>query len=305
MTLKETLCNLLKQAGVTAVGFAEAAEVGECEQNAFRRFLEAGRHAGMDYLARHAELRRDPRQLLEGTRTVISLAFSYWPGKEIADKAPVALYALGRDYHKALRSALRPVCREMERLYGCQTRICIDSAPISERYWAWKAGLGYRGLNGSLIAPEAGSFLVLAEILTTLEIEPDKPLPGDCGRCGACLKACPTGALGPDGIDARKCLSYLTIEHKGDWPEGTDGRGSLFGCDRCQSVCPHNLTPAPARLADFTPRPETLSITPQRCLEMTDAEFASRFAGSPLLRAGAEGLRRNARAALKSEQKRP
>lgn len=301
MSTKEELRSLLTDAGAAAVGFAEAAPVSEREERIYRTFLAEGRQAGMTYLARNAALRSDPRTLLEGARTVVSLAFSYWPGKEVASKAPVALYALGRDYHKALRSALRPVCREIERLHDCQTRICVDSAPLAERYWAWKAGLGVKGLNGCLIVPGAGSFVVLAEILTTLEIEPDKPAEGDCGRCGRCVKACPTGALGPDGVDARRCLSYLTIEHKGDWPEGTDSRGSLFGCDRCQAICPHNLNPAPARLADFTPRRKVMNLTARRCLELTDEEFATLFAGNPLARAGAEGLRRNAHEALKHE----
>lgn len=301
MSTREALRKLLTDAGAAAVGFAEAAPVGEREEAGYRAFLAEGRQAGMAYLERNADLRSDPRTLLEGARTIISLAFSYWPGEEVARKAPVALYALGRDYHKALRSALKPACREMERTYGCQTRICVDSAPIAERYWAWKAGLGVKGLNGCLIVPGAGSFIVLAEILTTMEIEPDEPAAGDCGRCGACLKACPTGALGPEGVDARKCLSYLTIEHKGDWPEGTDSKGSLFGCDRCQSACPHNRRPAAARLSDFAPRREVLDLTPRQCLQMRDEEFTALFAGSPLARAGAEGLRRNAREALKGE----
>lgn len=301
---KEELRKLLTDAGAEAVGFAAAEAVGKQEKSAYRAFLASGRHAHMAYLERNADLRRDPRTLLEGARTIISLAFSYWPGEETARKAPVALYALGRDYHKALRSALRPACRELESRYGCQTRICVDSAPIAERYWAWKAGLGVRGLNGCLILPGKGSFAVLAEILTTLEIEPDETLAGDCGRCGACLRACPTGALGSDGIDARKCLSYLTIEHKGDWPEGIDGQGSLFGCDRCQSACPHNRKPAGARLRDFSPRPEVLALTAEECLKLSSEEFAARFAGSPLGRAGAEGLRRNATGILRREPKR-
>lgn len=299
MSTKEVLRSLLTDAGAAAVGFAEAAPVSEHEERIYRTFLAEGRQAGMTYLARNAALRSDPRTLLEGARTVISLAFSYWPGKEVAIKAPVALYALGRDYHKALRTALRPVCREIESHYDCQTRICVDSAPLAERYWAWKAGLGVNGLNGCLIVPGVGSFVVLAEILTTLEIESDKPAESDCGRCGRCLKACPTGALCHNGVDARKCISYLTIEHKGDWPEGTDGYGSLFGCDRCQTVCPHNRNPAPARLTDFSPRQAVLDLTARRCLKLTDEEFTTLFAGNPLARAGAEGLQRNAREAIK------
>lgn len=300
MSIKEALRKRLTEAGASAVGFAKAGPVGEREEKAYRAFLTEGRQAGMDYLARNAALRSDPRTLLEGARTVISLAFSYWPGEEAASHAPVALYALGRDYHKAVRKVLRPICREMESSYGCHTRICVDSAPLAERYWAWQAGLGIKGLNGCLIVPGAGSYVVLAEILTTLEINPDEPLQGDCGSCGACLRACPTGALGTEGVDARKCLSYLTIEHKGDWPAGTDGKGSLFGCDRCQTVCPHNRRPAAARLSDFAPRPEVMALTARHCLDLTDEEFASRFAGSPLARAGAEGMRRNAAEALRN-----
>ena len=302
MSLKENLRKLFTDAGACAVGFSAACEVEEYESAGFRRFLSEGRHADMSYLERNASLRNDPRTLLEGARTVISLAFSYWPGSAAAQASPVALYALGRDYHKALRSALKPVCRAIEAGYGCQTRICVDSAPIAERYWAYRAGLGVKGLNGCLIIPGKGSYVVLAEVLTTLAVEADRAIAGDCGRCGSCMRACPTGALSESGLDARKCLSYLTIEHKGMWPKDIAAGESLFGCDRCQKTCPHNRHPEKARLQDFLPRGEVLSLTAGLCLELSDSDYSELTRGSALARAGASGLRRNAAAALGIEQ---
>lgn len=300
----------LLEAGAAAVGFAEAAEVERETLYLFSRWLEKGENAGMEYMHNYPDLRRDPRLLLEGTRTVISLAFSFaQPRLRPEENAYIAQYAYGKDYHKELRKALRPVIKTiLEEKFGSRCRICIDSAPIMERYWAKKAGIGYIGDNGSLIVPGAGSMLFLVEILTTLPILPDKPLEQDCGHCGACRRSCPGLAINEDGtIDCRRCLSYLSIEHRGPFQPITNNQQPLtnnqqpttpspttiFGCDRCLTVCPHNRKPAPIRIPSLLPSDRMMTITSDDILRMEPGDLERELPSSPLLRAGLEGLRRN------------
>lgn len=239
----------------------------------------------------------DPRKLFEGCRSVISMAFSYATDTPRNPGLPsISDYAMLPDYHLWIRRRIRE--SGIARILGEENkdwRICVDSAPMRERYWARLAGLGIIGENGMLIVPGVGSKVLLAEILTDKELQADTPIEGDCGRCGSCRRACPAGALQTGGlIDCNLCLSYLTIEHKGEWDDErhksamrTDaGRHTLFGCDRCVNACPHNKTDAKC------PEPPIGGMATLTADDIT--------AGNPLpkesclRRAGRRGLLRNA-----------
>lgn len=249
--------------GACAAGFADPYLPAAVDED-FATWIKAGHNATMRWLAGHVPLRADPQNVLPGVMTVISLAFPYLPAEQRDPSLPyLPLYAYGRDYHKALRTLLRPFCSHIEQEYGARTRVCIDSAPVHERAFALRAGIGRRGLNGCVITPRYGSFVFLAEVFTTLSIEPDEPSFGECLQCGACLKACPAGALNGNGsMDAARCINYLTIEHTGPLTLAQEkllrDTDTLVGCDRCQSVCPMNRDVLPTEIPDFRPRPEVL-----------------------------------------------
>ena len=310
------------EAGAVAVGFATAGPVGVDEDRRLRGWLASEHHAGMAWMERHADLRRNLDNVLPGTKTVISLAFPYAPERERPSDLPyLSRYAYGTDYHEAIRSLLTVVLEQTNISSSC--RICIDSAPVSERFWAIRAGIGYRGDNGALIVPGIGPEVFLAEILTTIEFEPDSPSNAEflhsnaeCLHCGACLRACPTGALQPDGtIDCRRCISYLTIEHRGPWTDPDAiaamstpaGRTSLFGCDCCITACPlrndiarplQNDSVRPLRndtvgAESWNPSlPAMLALTPSD-IPAQQSEFKRRFAHTALLRPGLQNLLRN------------
>lgn len=253
-------------------------------------WLADGRHAGMDYMERYASLRADPRTLLPGARSLICVAFPYFTAEKV--NLPVSLYARGRDYHEVVRELLAEVAAQLPG----PSRVCVDSAPLRERYWAVRAGLGCIGRNNQLIIPGLGSYFFLGFILTPEEITPTPPRnPRDiCGDCRRCVDACPGGCISPDGraIDARRCLSYLTIEHRGDLPEELTLH-SLLGCDVCQQVCPHNRAPIPTPIAGFHPSAEFAAMTADDLRAMTPSAFRARFRHSPLLRARLAGMLRN------------
>ncbi len=247
----EELRRRLTEVGACAFGVATAEEVPLEVRKRYEKWLAAGKEAGMGYMHNHMELRCDPRKVLEGCRSIICLAFSYATGAVRDSRLPlISEYALLTDYHDWVKRRVRE--SGIGELLGEENlgwRICVDSAPVAERYWGWRAGLGVIGDNGMLIVPGVGSKVILAEILTTAELAANEPLTGDCGHCGRCRRACPAGALGEEGlIDCNHCLSYLSIEHKGEWEDERHiaamrteaGRNTLFGCDRCVNVCPHN-----------------------------------------------------------------
>lgn len=234
---KADIAAAARRCGACAVGFAAAEAVDAATTSRFDRWIAADRHAGMDYMARNRALRLDPCLLLPGASTVISLAFSY---RTSLHSPYIADYALCDDYHIALREALAPLLAALHDRYGATSRLCIDSAPVLERYWAVRAGIGFIGLNRQLIVPGIGSKVFLCEIITTLPVPPDEPCRLTCGGCRRCIDACPGRALSDDGIDARRCLSYLTTERSGPLPPDADLHGRLVGCDICANICPHN-----------------------------------------------------------------
>ncbi len=287
---------LCREAGALAWGVAEAGPVDDADTRLLREWLDAGRHGCMDYMERYGELRADPRLLLEGARSVVVCAFSY---RRDRHNPWISDYALGADYHGVLRERLVPVAAAIESRCGGATRVCVDSAPLRERYWAERAGVGRCGLSGKLLVPGAGSEVFLAEILTTAAIAPTAPLQEDvCTRCGRCVRACPGGALdGSGGVDARRCLSCLTVEWRGDFPAGTRLHGRLAGCDACSAACPLSQGPATA-VPGLGARPEILDMTPARALALTRGAFRAICSGTPLMRLRLDGLRRNAAAIL-------
>ena len=296
---------LARQAGAVAVGFAEAAPVDDATADGFRRWLAAGCHGSMAYMERYVDLRLDPRLLVDGARTVISMAFPYAPIDGYHHPC-ISDYALGLDYHHVLRARLQPVADAIVAAHGGEARICIDSAPVLERYWAVRAGVGFIGLNHQLIVPDMGAGMFLAEIITTAEFQPSQPCTLTCQGCRRCLTACPGHALTESlsalhpplstNLDARRCVSYLTIEHRGDLPADTDLGAMAYGCDVCRRVCPHSAG-APAPLPEFAPRPEVKAHTRATLAAITAGPFRRLAAGSPIARISPAQLRRNATAA--------
>jgi epoxyqueuosine reductase len=277
------------------VGIALAGEPERFER--FRGWVAEGHHAGMKYLETTTETRSDPGRLLPGARSIVCLAARQADRPPVAsDGARLARYAFGPDYHGTLReNALRVARAAAERLGDFRYRVCVDSTPLAERSFAAAAGLGWIGKNGCLIDSEHGSFLLLAEIVTDLDLAPDDPVSERCGSCVRCLEACPTGAfLEPGLLDAGRCLAYWTIEHRGPIPDGMKEKigQSVFGCDICQDVCPWNkplpLAQAPGN-GDSAP-------TRRQWLEMGPGEWRRRYGATALNRAGRRGLQRNAAA---------
>ena len=274
---------------------------------AYRRWLAEGRHAGMGYLERLVELREDPRGLLDGARSILCVAMRYHPaaGPEPDPESiwpRVARYARGEDYHRFLRAALKRAATRIEaELPGCATRACVDTTPLLEREWAARAGIGAIGKNTNLLDPEGGSWFLLGEILLTADLAPDEPVADLCGDCRRCLDACPTGALvAPFELDAGRCISYWTIEHRGEIPEAMRGElgGWLFGCDICQEVCPWNRDAPTASRPEFETPPGLRRLDLRWIIEAPDEVLRADLRGTPLLRPKVEGLRRNARIAL-------
>jgi epoxyqueuosine reductase len=255
----------------------------------------------MYYLTAHGDLRSDPRLLLDGARTVISVALNYYPVRFLRnDQYQFAWYAYGADYHEVMRDKLHRLSAYLQSLVPkAAVRVCCDTAPLLERYWAWQAGLGWIGKNTQLIMPHAGSCFFLGEILTTAELEVDRPYPNRCGSCRRCLDACPAGALtAPCRLDARRCLSYLTIEYRGELPAATATQlgNRVYGCDECQRACPHNRWVTPTSEPALQPSAAFLSLDKAQLQHMTESEFRTVFGNSAVRRTKYLGLMRNVHA---------
>jgi len=252
-------------------------------------------------MERNFEKRVDPAILVPGARSVISVLLNYTPGERQRhpDAPKVSRYAYGRDYHFTIKEKLRKLFSfiKEEIFPGLEGRIFTDSAPVLDRAWAVRAGLGWIGKNTNLINKKWGSFVFIGEIISNLEVEPDTlQVKNACGNCTRCIDACPTGAITkPYTIDANKCISYLTIENKNEIPEEFTGKfdGWVFGCDICQEVCPWNKSPIPTSEPDFTPGNDFLGMTKKDWEELDEERFDELFIHTPLERIKHNGLRKN------------
>jgi len=294
--------------GFDAVGIAEP-ELA-LDEARLLRWLQAGRHAGMDWMGRHGVKRARPAQLLPGTRRVICVRKDYRPPDLEADdrvladrrRAFIARYALGRDYHKLMRRRLQRLAERIQARIGpFGYRAFVDSAPVLEKALARNAGLGWIGKNTLLLNRDGGSYFFLGELFTDLELPADAPPGEHCGSCRACIDVCPTGAItGPYQLDARRCISYLTIEHEGSIPEHLRPAigNRVFGCDDCQAVCPWNRYARPTDESDFRPRHGLDRASLVSLFRWDERTFLERTAGSAIRRLGHERWLRNLAVAL-------
>lgn len=295
--LAAAIKSLAQDAGFMAVGIASTQ--ADLKADAFARWIEKGFHAGMAYMARDVATRHRPTSLMDGARSVICLAVSYAPTEDLAGGAFIARYARGRDYHRVLKKRahrLMDCIREIEP--GFEGRAFVDAGPIAERSLAAAAGLGWIGRNGCLIVPGLGSYVVLCEVVCNLSLPADEPVASRCGDCDKCIQACPTGALHADGLlDARRCRSYLTIEHRGeiDPKVGSLMGNCVFGCDVCQEVCPQNRSAPPGDAEITGPRDALRELSAHRVLDWTEADWDAATRGSTMRRATYEMWVRNAR----------
>jgi epoxyqueuosine reductase len=304
---REELLALARAEGFANVGVA-GIELPEDEAR-LAAWLAAGRHGDMEYMSRHGTRRSRPAELIPGTLRVISARMDYWPGEAAdagevladAELGYVSRYALGRDYHKVLRAALARLAAAIAARSAHQFRVFVDSGPVLEKALARNAGLGWIGKHTNLIAKDAGSYFFLGEILTDLPLPIDAPATAHCGSCSACMPACPTQAIvAPGQLDARLCISYLTIEMRGSIPEALRPAigNRIYGCDDCQLVCPWNKFAAAAAHPDFRVRHGLDAPRLTDLASWTRQEFESRFEGSAVRRIGHEAFIRNVMVAL-------
>ncbi len=288
-----------RKLGFEYCGIARAEFLDE-DARRLERWLNRGMHGSMQYMENYFDLRTDPTKLVPGARSVITLLLNYFPEERQHPEAPkVSKYAYGRDYHKIIRKKLKHFLQVLRENTGeIQGRGFVDSAPVLERSWAQKSGLGWVGKNGNLITRHAGSYFFIATLITDLELVYDDPLAKDyCGSCRRCIDACPTGAIGEDKtINGSQCISYYTIELKELLiPEDKKGQFQnwMFGCDVCQDVCPWNRFAKPTQEEAFRPYREILNFTTSDWEALTEESFNEIFKGSPVRRSKYQGIRRN------------
>lgn len=293
--------------GFSACGIARAERIDAEAEKGLRQWLADGMNADMDYMANYFDKRVDPRLLMPGLKSIVSVAMNYAPGHKLPDGQPqMAAYALGQDYHDVMRQMLLKLAAKVypdevkfngkKALPSARYRVFVDSGPVLERYWAVKAGLGWIGKNHQLIIPHAGSMFCLGELFLDIPLRYDIPLPSRCGQCHRCLDACPTHAIAEGcEFNASRCLSYQTIENRGQLSdEARSSMGDCFyGCDRCQTACPWNRFATPTRIPELQPKEELLSMTRQKWEELTVEQYRQLFKGSAVKRAKYEGLMRN------------
>ena len=278
--------------GISRAGFLEE-EAPRLEQ-----WLNEGMHGKMQYMENHFDKRLDPTKLVEGSKSVISLLLNYYPEKtQRADTFKISKYAYGTDYHFVIKDKLKQLMQFIHEEIGeVDGRAFTDSAPVLDKAWAAKSGLGWRGKNSNLITKQVGSFFFIAELIVDLELEYDTPVTDHCGSCRACIDACPTQAIvEPYKVDGSKCISYFTIELKEELPTDVKGKFEdwMFGCDICQDVCPWNRFSKPHNEPLFNPSPEILDFTRNDWEEITEEVFQKVFRKSAVKRTKFSGLTRN------------
>ncbi|HNQ60843.1 MAG TPA: tRNA epoxyqueuosine(34) reductase QueG [Bacteroidia bacterium] len=271
----------------------------EEEAPRLEQWLLQHHHGKMAYMANHFDKRLDPRKLVEGARSVISLLYNYFPGDKLQhDTAPkISKYAYGTDYHFVVKDKLKELLFVLrEKIGDIHGRAFVDSAPILEKAWAKKSGLGWIGKNANLITRQQGSFFFIAELITDLELSPDGPIEDYCGTCTRCIDACPTDAIiAPQVVDGSKCISYFTIELKEEIPQSMKGQFDdwVFGCDVCQDVCPWNRFSKAHKEKSFDPQDEMMQMHRRDWEEISEDVFNKIFSSSAVQRTGYKGLKRN------------
>ena len=302
MNLSEKLTRLIKDKaksfGFQSCGISKS-EFLEEEAPKLEAWLKNNFHGEMKYMENYFDKRLDPRLLVEGSRSVISLSYNYFPKQDIfKDKLQkISKYAYGEDYHEVIKDILREMISELQDEIGeFSFRVFVDSAPVLERAWAKKSGIGWVGKNANIITKQSGSFFFLAEIICDLDLEYDHATTDHCGTCRKCIDACPTDAIVSDKlIDGSKCISYATIELKEEIPDSFKNKMEnwMFGCDICQDVCPWNRFSAPTLEEKFHPNEALQNFTKTEWKEMTQEIFSSVFRKSPVKRTKFAGLKRN------------
>ena len=285
-----------KKLGFLSCGISKA-EFLEDEATRLERWLKDGKHGKMAYMENHFDKRLDPRLLVPDAKSIISLLFNYYTPLDQLDGAPkISKYAYGKDYHHVIKDKLKQLFQIINNKIGeVSGRVFVDSAPVMEKSWAVRSGLGWQGKNTNLISKKAGSFFFIAELIVDLELEYDTPVTDHCGRCTACIDACPTEALTPYHIDASKCISYLTIELKDQIPTTFKSKMDdwAFGCDVCQDVCPWNRFSKQHNEPLFSPNSEVINYTQKNWEEITQETFNIIFKNSAIKRTGFKGFKRN------------
>ena len=301
-SLRTRIFDKARELGFSAWGVACADAVPEAGER-LREWIAAGNHGEMGWMEARADQRASPMGLWPEAKSVIALAMSYAPATnpmalaDAKDRGRISVYAQGADYHKVVKKALKAMGRWLADEAGCELKVFVDTAPVMEKPLSAAAGIGWQGKHSNLLNREHGSWLFLGVIYTTLELEPDRPAEPHCGSCTRCIDACPTGAIiAPNIVDARRCISYLTIEHAGPIPhEFREAMGNrIYGCDDCLAVCPWNRFASAAQANQaFTPRPELIAPSLNDLLALDDASFRELFSGSPIKRIGVNRMIRN------------
>lgn len=296
----EMVSQKAKQVGFDLVGFAKAETLKDESEN-LQQWLDKSYHAGMDYMERNFEKRKDVKQILPNAKSVISLGLNYYTPHSYSNekiKGKISRYAWGKDYHLIIWSMLNELEAEIKKLDPKFDSISyVDTGPVMDKAWAVRAGLGWLGKHTNVINREMGSWFFIANIITNFEFDYSESIPDFCGTCTACIDACPTNAILQEYVvDANKCISYLTIENKNEISEEFKGKFDnwLFGCDICQDVCPWNQKfPVESLINDF--HPQNMELNLNEVLELNEEEFKEKFKTSPIKRSKLKGLKRNAK----------
>ena len=305
-SIKEAIRARAQECGFDAVGFTLAQGAPEDSRH-LRQYLAEGRHGDMEWMARNAERRSDPQALWPQARTIVCLGVNYAPAGDPRtvhaepDRGAISVYARGRDYHDVLKKLLKAFARWLAEFHDCSVKVFVDTAPVMEKPLAVRAGLGWIGKHTNLVSRRFGSWLFLGEVFTTLELPADAPEVDHCGSCDACVHACPTGALTePYRIEPRRCVSYLTIEHKGEIPPSLSGAfgNRIYGCDDCLAACPWNKFATPTRQIEFHPRADLAAPKLAALATLNEVAFRARFSRTAIKRIGWERMLRNLRIAM-------
>ena len=289
--------NEAKRLGFMSCGISKA-EFLEAEAPRLEEWLSKNRHGEMQYMENYFDKRLDPTKLVEGSKSVVSLLLNYYPSETQAEESyKISKYAYGTDYHFVIKDKLKTLLHSIQEEIGdVHGRAFVDSAPVLDKAWAAKSGLGWIGKHSNLLSKQAGSFYFIAELIIDLELDYDTPVTDHCGTCTACIDACPTQAIiEPYKVDGSKCISYLTIELKNEIPNGFSNQMDdwMFGCDVCQDVCPWNRFSKPHNEPLFNPHPELLTKSKSEWQELTKEVFAEIFKKSAVKRTKFTGLKRN------------